>query len=777
MLLLLCWLIPLPLGAAAPPHIEAVRIGLRGGQDAGRSRNGVWAPVQVTLKAGADDVTRGDFRLVVETADGEAVPYLYSAPVPAITANSEQLVFAYVRPGSAGGTFTVTLQKTDGQDVQTMARLQRDPSEPKSEVLEPRDVLYLTVGSRLPGLKRAVLEPDRPAAAGEGDEEPEDRGKQRFAFIENVAALPDRWFGYEAVDVLLLTTGSDKFVNQLLEMDKARRDALLDWVRRGGKLVLSVGRNQQGVARWLDKVPLIDGTLKSKVTRSSLPKVEQWCGPQAPQQKRPFRQVEIAFVQPGPNTCGLVWEDPQAGDLEKRPVLLQGSCGLGRVILVAFDLDAPPFSEWSGQATFWKKLRGEIAPREVAADAHQPAGPLATREELGAELKHGLESFEDVPVISFGWVALFILFYIVLVGPLDYLILKKFFKRLELTWITFPVLVLVVSVAAYATAYYFKGDDLRINKIDLVEIDLHGPGQVYGTSWFTLFSPRIQNYTVGLEPVAPEWGGRGGEDDPVTLAALDGPESSLGGNSPGLFRRPYEYAADAGGLERVPIPVWATRTFTASWRVPLRDRAAKDQPPPIQAELRISRDGKALTGAIANHLPAELQGTMLFFQGQWYVLGDLVPGETREVGPLFEREVKRHALAEWFTDPAVLQPRFSSIPSGRQQSSQLQSSDRVLRSLLLHDVSGGVEPPNSGLRYLDASWRLSPQGEGPRRQYRDEVVLIARTPPRIDKAETVTQDGVSPSRLWLDQLPARRRNGRRCRDFFSKRRMCVFISL
>src|SRR5262249_29398989 len=299
-----------------------------------------------------------------------------------------------------------------------------------------------------------------------------------------------------------------------------------------------------------------------KVTRRALPSLQLWGGAEQ-QPKQPLRQVEIACVQPGPNMHGLVWEDREGDDLEQRPIVLQSSCGLGRVVLVAFDLDAPPFSTWEGQAAFWKRLHNEIAPHQSAANAEQAIGPWGQGGELGTELKRGLESFEEVPVISFGWVALFILFYIVLVGPLDYLLLKKVFKRLELTWITFPVLVLVVSVAAYATAYYFKGDDLRVNKIDLIEIDLDGPGQVYGTSWFTLFSPRIQNYTVGLEPAAPEWGGRWTEENadapvpPMMVAALEGPEPGLGGNSQSLFRRPYEYAEDASGIVRLPIPVWA----------------------------------------------------------------------------------------------------------------------------------------------------------------------------------------------------------------------------
>src|SRR5262249_26926783 len=126
LLLLLMSAIVTPAWAAAPPHIveSDVRIGFRSVQNKGQSRNGVWAPVQVTLKAGADDITRDSYRLVVETTDGEAVPYLYSVPVPAIPANGEQIVFAYVRPGSDGAAFLLKLQQAGGQDVQTL-RLQR----------------------------------------------------------------------------------------------------------------------------------------------------------------------------------------------------------------------------------------------------------------------------------------------------------------------------------------------------------------------------------------------------------------------------------------------------------------------------------------------------------------------------------------------------------------------------------------------------------------------------------------------------------------------------
>ena len=70
---------------------------------------------------------------------------------------------------------------------------------------------------------------------------------------------------------------------------------------------------------------------------------------------------------------------------------------------------------------------------------------------------------------------------------------------MELTWVTCPTVVLAVSAAAYFTAYHLKGSELRVNKLDVVDLDLQ-TGRAYGRAWFSVFSPRIQKYTVGVEP-------------------------------------------------------------------------------------------------------------------------------------------------------------------------------------------------------------------------------------------------------------------------------------
>src|SRR5205823_2156711 len=213
------------------------------------------------------------------------------------------------------------------------------------------------------------------------------------------------------------------------------------------------------------------------------------------------------------------------GVSESWPVVALAPCGLGRVLLVAFDIDTPAFAAWKGHGRFWEVVHAELGPRQAAHGRSLEAGERP--EELGTLFQRGLENFEEVHAVSFGWVAFFLLLYILLIGPLDYLFLKKVVKRLELTWVSFPVVVLLVSVAAFWTAHGLKGGDLRVNKIDVVDIDLRAC-EVQGTTWFALFSPRVASYTIGIEP-APAWAPRGDAPPSVLVTTLSPPDSSAGG--------------------------------------------------------------------------------------------------------------------------------------------------------------------------------------------------------------------------------------------------------
>jgi hypothetical protein len=759
--------------AAQAPTVQdkQIRVGLPSGSaGAGRMRQGAWAPVYIPLTAGPDGNAQQQFKLVLDAVDLEDNPYRYTVPVPALAPGVNEVVIGYLR--APNQEFTVTLETADGQTVRVPVKHQRPP---EAEPLKPIYLLYVVAGGSTLKELKGVLKPDAPKP-GEVVDEISVTLDKGYARIDKVADLPDRWFGYEAADVVILTTGNDNFMNDLnASWAATRRKALAEWVRRGGKLVLSVGRNHQFANSLLssmplpevDKMPLLPFTITGSVQRPALRNVGWWANSGAPPLGEGARGVEVATLAraeerakerglgDGTHVLLIETEEKRPGkDPEQWPLIVSSSCGLGQVILVAFDLDGPPFNDWKGQKDFFVRLRDEISPKHFNPDRLKKLESNfegRDQPELLETLQRQVDTFDDVATISFGWVALFILLYILVVGPLDYLVLKKVFKRLELTWVTFPTVVLTISVGAYFIAYALKGDDLRVNKVDLVEIDLHTP-QAYGTSWFSVFSPRVQNYTLGVEPTL-------GPKPSTTVALIENVLATPRGSA-SIFRQPYEYAEDAAGIRNVPIPIWSTRSFAASWRTPLpADKL------PIRADL-VWRDG-GVTGKITNNLPVDLEEVNLSYRGKWYQL----PGGRKLVsgGDFFDvANLKMGGggaslpYDQWTKD-ATLSDKRAPAPGSRRgdwkgSPPPVFGQTKTMKSLMFYSEN---EPPtnalNSGLRTLNQFWRLEPKPTDylPEKgaPYREEVILVARVAAPDLKESGQEVNDKSLVRLWNDKLP------------------------
>jgi hypothetical protein len=544
-------------------------------------------------------------------------------------------------------------------------------------------------------------------------------------------------------------------------------------VRRGGRIVVAAGRNQDLVSALDKKQPLLPMTLDKKVEMPpSDNENEREQGIHTLFWKvhpDPFRLVErrvgaddklapieVVRLRPKDASDPALKPDDYRASLtvvaagkSGPPVIVRGTYGLGQVMLVALDIDQLPLKDVGGIKSvenFWKGLRGEMGttPERVQEQPQIVSGfqtgmPSA---DVAARLQQKLEYFEDIPVIGFGWVALFILLYIIVVGPLDYLFLKKVVKRLELTWITFPAVVLIISVAAYFTAYWIKGDKLKINKVDVVDIDLQ-TDQVYGNTWFALFSPRIDHYTIGIEPAAPGWAPGEPGNTRVLVSWMDRPEEfGYGGaRGQGLFRRTYDYEPNATGLRGVPIQVWSTKSFAASWQVPARKQL-------FSSNLRHPADRpNVLTGTITSHLPVELHDVVVLYEGKRFELpnrGRLVP----------EVETRLDGLENGSTDFSLWYPQLTQVgfgPRGRGVSEYHDQMEAIVKNILFNRHAMKSHPNsrepqrNSSLRLLDQSWRRE-------HLTTDEVILYGRVPVLNGEAQKIGDDPGSPSRLWLNEL-------------------------
>lgn len=765
-----------PLRADSPKvRITSARVGLPAAaaddpQAAGIVKFAAWSPVYVELEVLA--AVPEPAEIVVETPDADGITTTLAVPLDLTNSPGGTTLrpvglrmLPYIRPAAGTGETTVTVRTAKGA-----------LSEPfRIRSLRPRDSLtyvVLALGSRLPG-----FELPRPAAGAGGTEqagEPLRGGRVELASITDVGLLPDQWFGYDAADLVVLTTAADDFVRRLFA-EPAKRAALLEWVSRGGRLVISVGANAGGVASLPDLCSLLPAPLRADApTRAVAQLPLYWSARETSQASTITGNLTakggafpVANLAVDPGRAGRIVIPPPSRQTDARePVAAQAGHGLGRVTLVGFDLDRPPFTEFGMRAEFWDwVLREGGANRASIGSEGKPrasaAGPSDEEDEAAVALRTHVDTFDDIPVVSFGYVAFLIALYILLIGPVEYYFLKRVFGRLELTWLTFPVIVLTVCVAAYLTAAGLKGRELKVNKVDVVEVVAATDpatgkpgGRVYGTTWFTVFSPRIDTYTVAVTP-ADGWAS-GTASTPGVVSWVGSPRSGRAS----LLRRRYGYHVDPGagrvadGLDGVPIQVWSTKSFTASWAAPIDPVA-----PVVESRLvHPPGDPTRVVGTFVNRMPfAELTDCVAFYAGHAYPLGSILNGQ--EVRLVLDRGQQAR---QWLQEKGQLddlldrargaaggiptQPKSAASPA----AASIRADFFPLWGLLFHEGAlrndEGVIPRNASLRRFDQSWRLAPDN-------RAEVILVGRVAPKTGPLDELFGGPESPARVWLKGRP------------------------
>ncbi len=634
--------------ANAQVHIEDLRVGfgLPSSGNEGNYKIGSWAPVRVRLRAEKEGFTGS---LEVSSSDSDDVEAVYRRSVN-IAANETIDVPTFVKPGRQMPEFHIRLVEQSGK-LRASAVLEASGGRAWDGGTQS-NTLIVAVG-RPAGLdaEQFAKRPGYP------------REEFRIAQVESARELPVRWYGYEAVDHLILSIDDP---NQLESMDLAARSAVESWVRQGGHLVVSVGTSWERVLADNVLGPMLPAEIDRTVTVRVLKELEEFLGQSAPtvRLKDPLSVPHLTNLR-GQVVIGT----------RELPLAVRAPHGFGTVTLVALELNREPFAAWEGRTDFWLKLL-EIRKQAQQDNSGQGAWGQQALSDVSSHLRRQLEHFEGVSLVPFQWVAFFIFLYILLIGPVDYWLVKKVFKRMELTWVTFPTMVVGVSLAAYFTAYWLKGDELRINKIDVVDVD-QASGSLRGTTWFTLFSPQIKNYGIKVVPelaVGPEAPNQPG-GPPVVLSWLGLAEDAIGGmgrrGGVGLFRRGYYFGPDAQTLEDVPVQVWSMKGFTGRWH----GQAAAS----VDSKLQ-SVDGHRLKGSITNRFKAPLEDCVLVYGRKVYPIGSLpVDGsivvETRTTEDLNGHLTRRAA--------AFAGSRGNYGP-GPTQSNEFNPNDLIF-TMLFHD--------------------------------------------------------------------------------------------
>jgi hypothetical protein len=168
--------------------------------------------------------------------------------------------------------------------------------------------------------------------------------------------LPGRWQEYGAVDLLVIRDLDPA------ALGRAQQEALLTWVRLGGRLLL-IARPGRRLPAALDSIlPATAGEAHAVDSLSALSVRYGGVFPPGP--------YPLVALRPRPRTQVLAQNEV--------PVIVSRREGAGNVTIWAFDPWLPPYLEWGGRSRLWDEAIGSGAPPAVDPDALAEQLPATT---------------------------------------------------------------------------------------------------------------------------------------------------------------------------------------------------------------------------------------------------------------------------------------------------------------------------------------------------------------------------------------------------------------
>ena len=662
------------------------------------TRVGEWTPITVGFQSGTAD-SKGAIVEVV-TVDPQGYPVTVSKP-----ANEEMPVF--VQFGRLETSLEVRLVDKNGNALAT-DRFTTAPDENGEPdfVVQRYSVPRWLVAGKLP----AVDEVSRTNSS--------DSPLARVHITRRAAKnIPSDSLALASYDAILLSGAFGLTTEQA--------EAIDTWVKRGGQLVCFFGDKDRvksfqasPLHGWFERIEILPKRVSDLSGVESFVQAGLDDGESAPL----FigaRRVAVASV----NLPGSVTLDK--GGLSGS-VLTETAHGFGRVTFAGFDMDRRPLSLWGekGSGQFLLKLTGAV--EEVEQSSRR--GSRVSRSgvtDLATQFREANEYLPGQRDRSTLFVLGLVLLYLLIIGPADYFLVHRVLKKPQLTWLTFPAIVVVGALLARSAAQSANGTELRVTVADIVDIDATNPESsfVRESAWCSIFSPENARYRVALHSTGKVLRAKGAEPPASAkfkLGWFGMPEENYGGmyRSAGveLGNPGYQLSKSGNGVDNLPIPVWSNRSLRAE-----TFRHVKRQF--VVSDLKRSRTGGQLSSdsQFTHNLPVPIEDWLIVYGSRAYFPRD----RNSENSPIRPREIWKPAtqtctsqdLASYLngTSYRQVEEKTSTMTHSRVQTTltDYDPQDRnlagVLTMISFHKRSGGwgyTGLKNAALRQMELSQHL-----------------------------------------------------------------------
>jgi hypothetical protein len=288
-----------------------------------------------------------------------------------------------------------------------------------------------------------------------------------------------------------------------------------------------------------------------------------------------------------------------------RPISADRAMGSGGVTLAGFDPTTPWLAESTSVDVLWATL---VAPRGTSRT------PLIVGDD--STVVQLLNTLPALALPSIQALLLLLLGYILLIGPINYLVLRRLDRR-EWAWVTIPLAVVGFTVAAYAIGATLRGSEVIVNQLAIVRA-APGTDAAQAQVYLGVFSPGRGTYEVGVP---------GG----ALLSAPYSGESFGGTGGDGLD----VVQGDPARVRQLAVGYGTIRAVRAE---------APVTAPRIEADLRLA--GDHVVGSIRNDSTETLLKPTVVLGTGVAVLADLAPGATAKVDLQMSPSTLGQALSE-----------------------------------------------------------------------------------------------------------------------------------
>ena len=326
--------------------------------------------------------------------------------------------------------------------------------------------------------------------------------------------------------------------NRAINFRAEQASAVSIWVRSGGHLILGVDQPSDITGTpWLGELLNTQFGLVQNLEIGAL--FRSWLSNAGYPIGAVDEEFTTTFVTAAPVQLK---EGKTLLSFEGKTLIANANRGLGQVTILGFNPEREPIRSWENRAWLWSRLA------EIDSEWFVSEQPPRNYGRMNVDGLYGMmldsRQVSKLPVI---WLILLLITYLVIIGPIDRIWLKRINKQM-LTWLTFPLYVIFFSLLIYYIGYRLRAGQLEINELHIVDVLPGDQVTLRGRSYASIYSPSNKDYPMGGS---------------LALGAF---RSELSSFSNGGGNQPLLIGLSPGKLEAIArVPIWTSRLFSSEW--------------------------------------------------------------------------------------------------------------------------------------------------------------------------------------------------------------------